>query len=117
MDLNLIYITTRDSSEARSIGQTVVKEHLAACANILPSMNSFYHWNGSLQEDQESVLILKTRQSLLPELIKRVKELHSYTVPCILALPITGGNEEYLQWIVDETKEAGSHGPQGAEKT
>ena len=102
-DAIAVYVTTSDSTEARAIGKQVVKEHLAACANIYDGIGSIYHWEGKLCEESESTLLLKTRQELLEQLTARVRELHSYTCPCIVAFPIVGGNAEYLAWIDRET--------------
>ena len=99
----LVYITVRDKDQARTIGRTLVVEKLAACANIVDGMNSFYVWKGELCDDHETVLIVKTRKTLLGPLIRRVKQLHSYDVPCIVAVPVVGGNPEFLRWVMDET--------------
>jgi periplasmic divalent cation tolerance protein len=77
---------------------------LAACANVLPGVTSVFRWQGEVQEDGETALILKTRSELVEPLTKRVKELHSYDCPCVVALPIAGGNPDFLQWIADETR-------------
>lgn len=103
MDYRFVYMTARDRAEAHRIGTALVTEHLAACANILDSMQSIYHWQGRLVEGQEAVLIVKTRESQLPALIARVRALHSYECPCIVALPIVNGFEGYLRWIDDNT--------------
>lgn len=99
-----VYITTSDKEQARSIGRVLVEEHLAACVNIIEGMESIYFWNDSICEDKEVILIAKTREDLLTELTQRVKSLHSYQCPCIVALPIVGGNQEYLCWIDDSTR-------------
>ena len=99
----MIYITTSSVEEARSIGATMVEEKLAACANILPSMNSVYRWEGKILEDSEAILILKTRKDLVEPVTRRVRERHSYTVPAILALDVEGGNSDFLNWIIQET--------------
>jgi periplasmic divalent cation tolerance protein len=104
MKLDLVYITTKDKEEARKIGKALVEEKLASCVNIIDGMNSFYFWEGKLQDDQEAILIAKTKERLVPELTKRVKALHSYSCPCIIALPIMGGNKDFLDWIELETK-------------
>jgi periplasmic divalent cation tolerance protein len=101
----MVYITTRDKKQARRIGRALVDSRLAACANIIGGMNSFYFWEGKLCDDREAVLIVKTRDTLLDNLIKMVKALHTYKVPCIVALPIVGGNREYLAWLKQETSQ------------
>ena len=104
MKLNLVYITTKDKDEARRIGKELVKTRLAACVNIIDNMNSMYWWEGKIQDDQEVILIAKTRQSLVKKLIKKVKSIHSYSTPCIISLPILDGNSDYLDWLEKETK-------------
>ena len=98
-----IYITTGDEDEARRIGRTLVAERLAACVNILP-IKSIYRWEGDVEEEGEMVMFVKTRDELADQVIERVKELHSYEVPCIVSLPITKGNPDYLKWIEESTK-------------
>ena len=95
----IAYITARDQEEARRIGETVVREKLAACANIIPSMQSIYWWKGSIEDERESLLMLKTKKALAARLIKRVKELHSYEAPCVDIIPVTDGNKDYFKWI------------------
>jgi periplasmic divalent cation tolerance protein len=104
MRLNLVYITTRDKEEARKIGKELVESRLAACINIIDNMNSMYWWEGKVQDDSESILIAKTKESLVPELIDKVKSRHSYECPCIVSLPLLEGNKEYLEWVEKETK-------------
>lgn len=98
-DTVLLYITCRDAAEAARIGEAVVRENLAACANILPGMCSIYRWEGGVERADEAVLILKTRRALADDATVRVKALHSYQVPAILVLPVEGGNRDYLTWI------------------
>lgn len=103
MGKRFIYITCKDRSEALSLGRKLVEERLAACANVLDGMASLYWWNGEVVEDQEAILILKTTANLVEALTKKVQELHSYDTPCVIALPILGGNPDYLHWIDTET--------------
>ena len=100
----MIYVTAESKDEALRIGRSLVEARLAACANILPPMTSVYRWEGAVQEDSEVALILKTRQELVESLTERIKELHSYDCPCVVALPIIGGNPDFLQWIDSETR-------------
>ncbi|MBN2097217.1 MAG: divalent-cation tolerance protein CutA [Candidatus Omnitrophica bacterium] len=104
MKLNLVYITAKDKDEARKIGRELVKERLAACVNIIDGMNSLYWWEGKIQDDNEAILIAKTKESLVSALITKVKSLHSYSCPCIVSLPILDGNKDYLEWLEKETK-------------
>jgi len=98
-----IYITAKDKTQAKKIGTALVREKLAACVNILDKIESIYFWENKLCEDREAVLIAKTIDLRLNRLVKRVKELHTYKVPCIVALPIRGGNKDFLKWIGSET--------------
>lgn len=97
----MIYITTSGEEESKQIAKTLLEERTVACANIIPSMKSFYWWEGEIEEDTESILILKTRSDKLDTLIKRVKDLHSYELPCILEISIQDGSEDYLKWLED----------------
>ncbi len=98
-----VYVTASSRQEALSIGRAVVGERLAACANILDGMTSIYWWERSLQEEGEASLILKTRSDLIDRLTARIRELHSYACPCVVAMPISAGNPGYLDWIFQET--------------
>jgi len=100
----LVYITTSSRVEASAIGRAMVDERLAACANVLGDITSFYWWEGAVQEDGEVSLILKTQDHLVDRLTQRVKELHSYDCPCVVAIPIAAGNPDFLDWIVNETR-------------
>jgi Uncharacterized protein involved in tolerance to divalent cations len=103
MDIVLVYATASSAEEARSIASTVVGERLAACANILPSVQSIYWWDGKMETAGETALILKTRQDLSNRLIDRIRGLHSYDCPCIVAIRVTQGNPAFLDWISRET--------------
>ena len=104
MSVVSIYITTSNKEEARKIGRSIVNARLAACANIIDSMDSIYWWEGKMVEEQEAVLLLKTREELADKVIAEIKSLHSYDVPCIVAWPIVKGNADYIKWIEDETR-------------
>jgi len=99
-----VYMTMKNKAQARHIGRTLVKEHLAACVNIIDNMESIYWWNGRMNNDHEVVMAAKTRMELVNALTSRVKKLHTYECPCVVAYQITGGNEQYLRWIKKETK-------------
>ena len=100
----MVYVTCRDEAEAERIARAALCERLAACANILGAVHSLYWWQGKLEEAGEIALLLKTRQDLADKLTARVRELHSYDVPDISALPIVAGNPDYLAWIAAETR-------------
>jgi periplasmic divalent cation tolerance protein len=95
----MIYMTCANSDEAKRLARALVGERLAACANILGPVRSFYWWDGAVQDDGEVALTAKTTPALVDALTARVCELHSYDVPCVVALPLVGGNGEYLAWI------------------
>jgi periplasmic divalent cation tolerance protein len=103
MTATFIYVTASSYEDAHKIGSVIVAERLAACANLLPGMTSIFWWEGRIQEASEVTLILKTRSDLVERLTDRVRELHPYECPCIVALPITGGNGMFIDWIVSET--------------
>ncbi len=104
MAVNFIYMTAGSKAEAQKIGSTLVESQLAACVNILDNMQSIYRWEGKLQQDSEVVLIAKTTDSLVAQLIEKVKSLHSYDCPCIVSLPISDGYPPFLEWIQSEVK-------------
>ena len=101
MNFFLTYIITKNENEAMTIANLAVKKNLAACGNILPNMKSIYKWQNKLQNDNETLLILKTNSNKYPLLEKLILEKHSYEVPCILKIPISDGNKEYLKWVND----------------
>ena len=103
-DKVVIFITTGTDEEAHKVADKLLKERKAACVNILPKMSSRFWWQGKLDSAQESLLIVKTKQSLVKEIVRLVREIHSYEVPEIIALPIIGGSKDYLEWIGKEVK-------------
>jgi periplasmic divalent cation tolerance protein len=100
----IVYTTWPSVVEAEKAGRAVVERRLAACVNILPGMISHYWWQGVIERGEEVVMIIKTRAALAEVVRAAVKELHSYTTPAILILPVDGGDENYLAWIVAETE-------------
>ena len=98
-----IYMTFGERDEAESVARALVVERLAACANVLGAARSFYCWEGEVQADDEVVVLAKTRAALVDQVVARVRELHSYDCPCVVALPIEAGNPDYLAWIERET--------------
>jgi periplasmic divalent cation tolerance protein len=98
----VVFITVKDSEEAQKIAKSLLKRRQAACVNIVPEVNSHFWWKDKLESTRESLLIVKTKESLLPELMKSVKKIHSYSIPEIIALPIVGGSQDYLDWIDSE---------------
>ena len=100
---NLIYMTTESEAVAERIGRALVGERLAACINIVAGMRSMYWWDGAVHQSGETILIAKTRASLVDQLIERVRELHTYDCPCIVSRSIDRGNPAFLDWIDAET--------------
>lgn len=101
----IVLVTASSEDEAAKIGSALVDEHLAACVNIVPGVRSLFFWEGKTQDGRELLLICKSRQPLLEPIIARVKSLHSYTVPEVIALPVAGGSEDYLRWLRKATRE------------
>lgn len=99
----IILCTCPDRTTAERIAETVVSERLAACVNIAPGLTSIYRWEGQIQREAELLLLIKTRQAVYPQLEARIRELHPYQVPEIIALPIQTGSAAYLDWIADNT--------------
>ncbi len=102
MRQRLVYVVTGDGEEAERIGLRLVEEKLAAGTNIFP-ITSIYRWNGKVQKDEEVAMLIKTKSQLVDAVIARVKELHSYEVPCIVSLPIEKGYAQFLRWIDQST--------------
>jgi periplasmic divalent cation tolerance protein len=98
----VVLMTAGSQEEAIRIARTLVTEMLAACVNIVPGVTSVYRWQEEVQQDQEWLLVAKSRSEALEDLVQRVQALHSYDVPEIIALPLVGGSEPYLRWIDNE---------------
>ena len=103
MTVMWVYMTAGSLDEARTIGRLLIEERLAACVNLIDGMRSLYRWKGAVQEDTETVVIAKTRADLVARLTARVQAIHSYDCPCVVALPVQGGHQPFLDWIVAET--------------
>jgi periplasmic divalent cation tolerance protein len=95
----VVLVTASSQEEADRIAQTLVVEMLAACINIIPGITSVYRWEEEVQRDQEWLLVVKTQRDVLDGLTRRVKALHSYDVPEVIALPVVGGSHDYLRWL------------------
>ncbi len=95
----LVLVTASDKKEAMKIAKKLVENKLAACINIVDNIHSIYWWQGKVEESNESLLIIKTRIDKLEKLIETIKSLHSYSVPEVIALPIIGGYNKYLEWL------------------
>jgi periplasmic divalent cation tolerance protein len=100
----IVLITASSKEEAVAIGKALVDEHLAACANIVPEIFSFFFWQGKMQDARETLLIVKSRLPIMDRIVERVKSLHSYSVPEVIALPIVAGSREYLDWVTESVR-------------
>ncbi len=100
----ILFITASNSQEAHKIAGALLEQRKAACVNIVPGVSSLFWWQDKLDSAQESLIIVKTKASVLNEVVRLVREIHSYDVPEIIALPIVGGNQDYLEWIGKEVK-------------
>ena len=101
----VVLVPTASEAEAVRIARTIVEERLAAAANIVPGIRSFYRWQGEVEDTLEALVIAKTRRERVAQLIERIEELHSYEVPGIIALPALQGLPAYLEWIAASTEE------------
>ncbi len=98
-DCLLVYITAPDAAVAEALCSTLVRERLAACANILEGASSLYWWQGALERASECICLLKTTAERFPALAARAREAHPYETPCIVALPLVAGDRDFLNWI------------------
>jgi periplasmic divalent cation tolerance protein len=100
----VVLVTCGSEEQAANIANSLVEDRLAACVNIISPIRSIYRWEGKTWDEKEWMLIIKTRKKNFEGLEKRVKSLHSYSVPEIIALPIIEGSESYLKWLEETTK-------------
>jgi periplasmic divalent cation tolerance protein len=105
-DFVVVFVTTGSADEAHRIGRALVEERLAGCVNVLGPIRSIYRWQGAVEEAEEHLLVVKARAQDLPVLGERVRALHSYDVPEVLALPVAAGSEDYLAWLASATVRA-----------
>ncbi len=98
-DVVTVFVTAPGRDSALAIARQVVEESLAACGNLIPNVTSVFRWDEKVTEEEEVLLILKTSESRAEALVARIAELHSYEVPEILTLPVSGGSEAYLEWV------------------
>ena len=104
-DCRVVFVTAPPNEVAEKLAKALVGERLAACVNLVPGLRSIYRWKGEVCDEGETLLIIKTQAARLDALMRRVKELHPYEVPEIIALPVVEGHEPYLKWVKEETKE------------
>jgi periplasmic divalent cation tolerance protein len=100
-----VVVTAADAESLAALTRTLVEERLAACGHQIAAIRSVYRWDGVVHDEPEARVALHTRRALVEALTARVVALHSYDVPCVIALPLVGGNPEYLRWIAAETTE------------
>lgn len=103
-DACVVLVTCATEDAAVALTTTLVEERLAACGNILPGIRSIYRWQGAVQQDTEVLLLLKTMHARVPALSARIRELHTYDLPEVLAVPVLGGLHAYLNWIAESTQ-------------
>ena len=103
-ELVVLFITTASTEEAQRMAEVLLKQRKAASVNILPKVNSLFWWHGKINSAEENLLIVKTKALQLNEVIRLVKENHSYEIPAIIALPIVDGSKDYLKWLSEEVK-------------
>ena len=99
-----LYVTVPSKEEGIRIGHVLVKESLAACANVMDNVTSVFAWQGETQEASEAILFAKTRAGLVEDAIATINKEHEYDCPCVVALPIIGGNADFIDWIKSETQ-------------
>jgi len=98
-DKIVVLSTCASSEEAERIARTLVEKKLAACVNILPAVRSIYRWKGAIEDDQETLLLIKSSRALFGDLRAEIQKLHSYEIPEAIAIPIVDGLERYLEWM------------------
>lgn len=100
----LIYSTFPRDHSASVVGRQLVESRLAACVNIIEQMTAIYRWEGAVHEDDETVMVIKTRRALIDAVIAAVKERHPYANPALLVVPVEGGATAFIEWIQEETR-------------
>lgn len=103
MESILVFITAANEEEAANIAGAIVEQRLAGCVNIIRNIRSIYTWQGKTEDEQEVLMIAKTQRKLFPALAVKIKELHSYSTPEIIAIPIIEGSADYLNWLAEAT--------------
>jgi periplasmic divalent cation tolerance protein len=100
--MTIVYVMCKNQTESLEIGRILIEKRLAACINVIPTIKSIYRWKGKIIEDSESILLAKTNIDRVEKLVQEVKEMHSYDVPCIEVIEVSGGNKDYFKWINSE---------------
>ena len=103
-DILIVFITVPSQEEGERIGANLVESRLAACVNVIPQVSSIFRWQGKIEKENELLLVIKTTRDRMDELTSKIKELHSYDVPEILAVPVFAGSKDYIDWVQQETR-------------
>ncbi|SPP65036.1 divalent-cation tolerance protein CutA [Nitrospira lenta] len=98
----IIFVTVHDQKEGRRISKEILTSRLAACVNIIPGIQSMYQWKGKIVQEKEAMLVLKTTRSRYRKLEQKIKQLHSYEVPEVIAIPLICGSPQYIEWVAKE---------------
>ena len=101
--LIMVFITAKDMEEAKSLSDGLIGSNLAACVNIVDNVTSIFKWEGKVAKNSEVLCIAKSRSELFPEIEKKVKAIHSYEMPEILAIPVAAGSKDYMEWVENMT--------------
>ncbi len=99
----IVFVTVSSQEEGERIGSSLVESKLAACVNVLPQVSSIFSWQGKIEKDGEVLLLIKTTSERMDDLAAKIKEMHSYDVPEILAVPVFAGSRDYIDWVHQET--------------
>ena len=99
----MVFVTVSTEEEGKKIGNILVENRLAACVNLVPQIHSIFRWKGNIENENEVLLLIKSTRERIDELVAKIKEIHSYDVPEILAIPVFAGNRDYIDWVLEET--------------
>jgi periplasmic divalent cation tolerance protein len=103
-DVRVVLVTVPPGDLATGLANSLVGERLAACVNVIPGLRSIYRWEGQVCDESESLLVIKTVQDRLDQLVARVRQLHPYALPEVLVLPVDAGSIPYMDWVLAETR-------------
>lgn len=101
-EFSVCMVTAPSAGEARALARKLLESRVCACVNVVPAVGSLYWWEGKIEEAEEALMIIKTRTDRVEELVGKVKQLHPYTVPEVISLPLGPGNPDYLRWVTEE---------------